>query len=153
MFKTMKTGARLLLANGMKATVTEITSKTFLAIADGGAYRAREYGLADGKTIDPSFNVQALLNESKDKPLKHDFRDGKGSVAAHNHKNADGTYGGIVADTAFVCPATRVGIGSQVGGTARVTNSILKNNASVTGNVEITNAVVDGDRITPRQAA
>jgi len=37
-----------------------------------------------------------------------DFGDGKGPVAAHRHRNPDGSLGGWIADTAYVAPTAHV---------------------------------------------
>ncbi len=150
MFDKLKAGTRVQLANGMKATVTEAGKTTFYDKPDGGKFRTREYG-SEGKTVDARFNITAILNERLEASFQYNF--GKGMVAAHTHVNPDGTKGGIVADTAFVDEKSRIGIGSVVFGEAAIVNSELINNASVSGNAIVENTVVDGQKLTGRQAA
>ena len=49
-----------------------------------------------------------------------DFHDGNGPVAAHRHRNPDGTLGGWVADTAQVYGTARVYGTALVSGNAQV---------------------------------
>jgi len=50
----------------------------------------------------------------------HDFGDGNGLVPAHRHRNPDGTFGGWVANTAYVSIESYVTAHSEVFGKARV---------------------------------
>ena len=50
----------------------------------------------------------------------YDFGDGRGPVAAHRHKNPDGSVGGWVADTAMVDDAAYIGPSAEVFGEAYV---------------------------------
>jgi hypothetical protein len=149
MFNQMKAGMRIELANGLKATVTEVFKKTFLAKPDGGKHRVREYDF-EGKTVDSAFDLKALLAERIDGAMTWDF--GYGPVSAHYHINPDGTKGGIVADTAYVCALSRVGIGSVVFGDAQVINSEIKGN-SIIGGGTFEGVVLDGQRVAGRMAA
>ncbi len=149
MFDNLKAGTRVMLANGMKATVVESARSTFFVKPDGGKYRTREYG-ADGKTVDSRYNITAILNERLSESFQYNF--GAGKVAAHNHVNPDGTKGGIVADTAFVDDKSRIGIGSLVYGEAAVINSEVIGNSRIAGGT-VENAVVDGQTLGARAAA
>lgn len=153
MFNNVSAGQRVELANGMKGTVTEASSRTFFVKPDGGKHRTREYGM-DGKTVDSRFDVKALLTETlcEGIPGGYDFGDGNGKVPAHYHINEAGDKGGIVADTAYV-EGSRIGIGSVVFGSATVINSTLKGNARVGGDVLIENATLNGDSVLGRAAA
>jgi len=153
MFNKLEKGMRVELANGSKATITSVGARTFFAKPDGGTFRDREYSRVDGTTVDKTYNVKAILpTENLNAVIKHDFRDGKGSVDARYFINAGGDKGGIVALTAFVDADSRIGIGSTVGGTAQVINSVLKNNASLGGNAVVKNTVLDGAAIAGRVA-
>jgi len=73
-------------------------------------------------------------------PTLHDFHDGNGAVAAHQHTNPDGTVGGWVADSASVASTAYVGPNAWVFGNAEVFG-----NAWVRGNARIaTGAVFSG---------
>lgn len=74
----------------------------------------------------------------------HDFRDGKGPVPSHHHKNG----GGIVANTATVSDDSIVDPQAEVGGNAMVMNgSKILNRVRVYGNAYISDGVTLEDDV------
>src|SRR3990172_914487 len=176
MLEIAKKGDRVILANGLKATVISRTESTWLREAtvsikaDGGKYKTREYTF-EGNAQDDSFSVVTFISGSHKKTVEslkeqiellqtqigdlmvlasdmettaetpvterltsYDFRDGKGLVPAHRHVNPEGDEGGIVADSAIVSSSVRIGRGSVVFGTARITgNAKIVDNSRISG--------------------
>lgn len=68
-----------------------------------------------------------------------DFGDGLGAVPAKRHINPDGTLGGWVANTAFVCDKAVIGFNAQVFGTAQVfCDAQVYDNAKVSTRIDNT---------------
>jgi UDP-3-O-[3-hydroxymyristoyl] glucosamine N-acyltransferase len=72
------------------------------------------------------------------------FHGVNGAVPANRHKNPDGSLGGWVADTAFVCSGVHVGLDVMVFERAKVFDSVVLSGktkvfgqAEVSGNVKI----------------
>ena len=78
-----------------------------------------------------------------------DFQDGHGPVPAHRHKNADGTEGGWVANTARVSGNALVYGNARVSGDALVSgNALVYGNARVYGDAQVSgNALVYGNAL------
>jgi carbonic anhydrase/acetyltransferase-like protein (isoleucine patch superfamily) len=74
----------------------------------------------------------------------HDFRDGKGLVLSHRHKNG----GGIVADSAMVSDDCIVAPRAEVGGNAMVLNGCkVLDQVRVYGNAYVSNGVTLEDNV------
>ena len=147
----LKVSSRVELDNGMKATVTKTFKNHFLSKADGGSTHEREYN-AEGKNIDPAYNVRSILNEDIINDTKEIVILGV-PTTCKRYINADNTAGGWVSVDADVADTVRVANGSMVGGTATVTgDTYLRDDSIVTGNAVVVDSLLANGSVVKDEA-
>jgi hypothetical protein len=131
-----------------KTTKNEVgmaVTKVISGFNEENAQATMGYTAAELRALADELDAAAVAVADGSEPTEMNFGDGRGAVSATRHLNSDGTYGGYVADTAYVAEGIRVGRGSTVFGDAEITGTgRIINNSRVGISLQMKGETFDG---------